>query len=216
MNRAGLSIIAWLCAALIAGCAKSVTVNADFPELLIEPLPLTIGLHYDESLANYAYTEQVPNDAEWNFQLGSANLEMFNTVFGSLFTDTVMVDNIENAAAQHPGLDAVIAPRVDALEFSLPRQSQSDQYSVWIRYNLDIYEPTGDLITRWPVSAYGQSDSKMFSAEGSMELAAIRAMRDAIATIALGFEKQPKISKALFNVGEEQEKQETPADADSD
>jgi hypothetical protein len=56
----------------------------------------------------------------------------------------------------------------------------------------------------------------MFSAEGSMELAAIRAMRDAIATIALGFEKQPKISKALFNVGEEQEKQETPADADSD
>jgi hypothetical protein len=216
MNRLGLSITAWLCAALIAGCAKSVTVDADFPKLLIEPLPLAIGLHYDESLANYDYTEQVPNDAEWKFQLGSANLEMFNTVFGSLFTETVIVDNIENAAVQHPGLAAVIAPQVDALEFSLPRQSQSDQYSVWIRYNLDIYDPTGNLITRWPVSAYGQSDSKMFGAEGSMELAAIRAMRDAIATIALGFKKQPKINKALFNAGEKQEKQEAPADAVAD
>lgn len=193
--------------ALMSGCAQTVNVEADFPEPLVETLPLTVGLKYDEALSGYQYKEQVPNDVEWTFNLGAANLKLFDTVFGSLFSEAVPVADIATAAEQYPELDAVIAPEVEALEFSLPRQSQSDQYSVWIRYNLNVFDPSGDLITIWPVSAYGQSDTRVFGASGAMEQATIRAMRDAAASITLGFDQQPKIKDALLDDGRDESEQ---------
>jgi len=185
--------------ALLAGCSQSVVVETDFPQPMVPSLPLKIGLRYDDALLGYEYREKVPNDVEWSFKLGDANLDLFNTIFASLFAETIRIDDIESAATQYPQLDAIIAPQVEALEFSLPRQSQTDQYSVWIRYNINVYQPTGDLITTWPVSAYGQSDSRTFGGNAAMERATIRAMRDAAATITLGFANQPKIKEAFFS-----------------
>jgi hypothetical protein len=69
---------------------------------------------------------------------------------------------------------------------------------VWIRYNLNVFAPDGTLITRMPISAYGQSDSRTFKGGSSMEQATIRAMRDAAASIIVGFGADPKIRQALL------------------
>ena len=198
VTHATLKITACMLLATLAACSKAITVKGDFPEPLVEPLPLTVGLQYSKDLANYQYSEALPDDATWSFDLGEANIALFDSVFGALFQRTRPIQELQDLAAIEDSVDAVIAPSVEAFEFSLPRQARSDQFSVWIRYNLDVYGPDGELITRWPISAYGQSDSQTFGADDSMALATIRAMRDAAATIVMRFATQPKIKESLL------------------
>jgi hypothetical protein len=175
-----------------------VVVETDFPTPLIEPLPLTVGLHYDPALTDYNYTEELASDGSWSFTLGEANTKLFDGALTSLFEQTVRVDAAGGTGAPYDGLNAVIEPILEAFEFSLPSQSRSEQYSVWIRYRLNIYRPDGTLITGWPISAYGQSDARTFGKSAAMEQAAINALRDAYASIVIGFAKQPKIKAAFF------------------
>ena len=183
---------------LLLACSKTVVIETDFPEPLVPSLPLTIGLHYDETIRNYSYSEELPNDVDWSFELGNANVKLFDKIFVALFDKTLSVEAVGGDAAPYSELDAIIAPTVEAFEFSLPRQSQSDQYAVWIKYILKVYTPDGNLITSWPVSAYGQSDARTFGAGKAMAKATINAMRDAAVSIVTGFEKQPKIKEALL------------------
>jgi hypothetical protein len=183
---------------LLLACSKSIVIETDFPEPLVPSLPLTVGLHYGDTITNYSYQEDLPYDEDWSFELHETNAKLFDKIFAALFDQTIHVEEIGGNAAPYSELDAIIEPSVEAFEFSLPRQSQSDQYAVWIRYNLKIYTPDGNLITSWPISAYGQSDSRMFGASKAMEKATINALRDAAVSIVTGFEKQPKIREALL------------------
>jgi hypothetical protein len=183
---------------LLGGCSQSVVVETDFPEPLIEPLPLQVGLHYDSALTDYSYTEELPSDATWSFTLGDVNTKLFDGAFSALFEQTVQVGDTGGTGDPYDGLNAVIEPILEAFEFSLPRQSRSEQYSVWIRYRLNVYTPDGTLITGWPISAYGQSDSRAFGKNKAMEQAAINALRDAYASIVIGFAKEPQIKAALL------------------
>jgi hypothetical protein len=192
----GLTVLAYV--SLLPACSKSVVVTTDFPEPIVSALPLSVGLYYGEALREYIYREDLPNDGTWSFSLGEANTRLFDGIFESLFEQTVHVDNTGEPGAPRSTLDAIIEPSIEALEFSLPKQSRSDQYAVWIRYNLDIYKPDGNLITRWTISAYGQSDSKILGANKAMAKATISAMRDAGASIVTGFENEPMIKAALL------------------
>lgn len=182
----------------MAGCSKNIVVESTFPEPVIESLPLDAGVNYTQALENYDYVEDLPNDIEWSITLGEANVRMFDAAFGAMFRNVVPVEQPGGAGAPFDTLDVVIEPKVDAFEFSLPRQSRSDQYAVWIRYNLAVYEPGGQFITNWPVSAYGQADSRLFGGGGAMKAAVVRAMRDAIANIVIGFPNEPTVRAALF------------------
>ena len=198
--------------AQLIGCSQAITVETDFPKPVIEPLPLKAGLRYDEGLTGYRYVEELANDGTWSFDLGNANRALFDTVFESLFRETVAVSAIDAADEEQPDIDVIIEPGVETMEFSLPRQSQTDQYGVWISYNLAIYEPAGDLIIKWPVKGYGQSDSRTFSADKSMEQATIQAMRDAAAIITLGFSDQPLVKKALLENGDDTDNEQNAPD----
>jgi len=199
IKNLSLPYLVVLAAALLGACAKSIVVESEFPEPAIQALPLNIGIHYEEEFANYRYTEDLPNDVEWSFDLGGANIKLFDGIFSALFDITSIVDGSGGSDPSYTALDAVIVPAIQAFEFSLPRQSNSEQYSVWIRYNLQVYSPSGTLIASWPVSAYGQSDERTFSASAAMEEAVIKAMRDAAASILIGFAEEPKIKEALLS-----------------
>lgn len=193
------------CIGLLSACTTSVIVNSDFPEPLISALPLAVGLHYGESIKDYHYSEELPNGGTWSFDLGETNMRLFDDIFEALFEHTRHVDGTGGPDAQYSDLAAVIAPTLEALEFSLPRQSRSDQYAVWMRYNINVFTPDGNLITSWPVSAYGQSDSGLWGADKAMGQAAINAMRDAAASILTGFETEPRIKEALFTDEDDEE-----------
>ncbi len=85
------------------------------------------------------------------------------------------------------GFDVIIEPSIDAFEFSLPSQSATNKYSVWIRYTVSVFRPDGELLTAWNVSAYGEAAETTPQPARSMEQATILALRDAATTITLGF-----------------------------
>jgi hypothetical protein len=197
-NTAGLTIACAAATVLLLGCSKQVVVETTFPEPLIEELPLDAGVYYAETLRNYTYEEDLPNDLDWEFELGDANVRMLDRALGALFREMITVDQPGGSGEPYDRLDVVIHPTLEAFEFSLPRQSRSDQYAVWIRYNLAVHAPDGRLITNWPVSAYGQADSRLFRGGSAMEAAVVRAMRDAIANIVIGFPLDKNIAAALL------------------
>jgi hypothetical protein len=189
----------WLAACVgLSGCSQNVVVETDFPDPLVEKAPLNVGVFYTDALRNYSYEEDVPNDVAWSFSMGAANIRMFDAAMGAMFARVTPVTAPGGTGAPFDELDVVIEPALDAFEFSLPRQSRSDQYGVWIRYNLRVYTPDGTLQTTWPVSAYGQSDARTFGSEHSMEAAVVQAMRDAIASMVIGFTSTPTIRAILF------------------
>ena len=194
LGKARVALLA-LCA---AGCSGAVNVQSDFPPPLVERTALKVGLYYGPELTNYVYSEDTGTDVDWTLRLGEANIRMFDSAFGAMFAAVQRVSSVAAARDEFPGLDAIVAPSVEKLEFSLPSQSRTEHYAVWIRYNVDVHTPDGALVLRWPVNAYGQSDAGGLSGEKPMERATVLAMRDAEATIALEFARQPKIREALF------------------
>jgi hypothetical protein len=183
---------------LLSGCGGPVIVEEAFPVPLIERLPLRVALHYAPAVADYTYKESLAGERDWTVHLGTANVRMFDSVFAGLFLATQRVAGIDTAAQEMPDLDAIIAPAVDAFEFSLPGQAGTGRYAVWIRYNLDVYDRDGQLLLRWPVTAYGQSGTGGLSDEESMERATVLALRDAAASIAVGFAQQPRLRESLL------------------
>jgi hypothetical protein len=173
-------------------------VPQTFPVPLVERIPVRVAVHYSPALTEFVYKEDIAAERDWTVQLGAANVRMFDAVFQGMFAVTQRVDSVQGAAAEMPEADVIIAPVVDTFEFSSPSQSATDQFAVWIRYNLDVYSPDGQLVARWPVAAYGQSGTGGMSDEKSMERATVLALRDAAATIAVNFTKQPKIRETFL------------------
>jgi hypothetical protein len=186
--------------ACVSGCAQTVEVKTDFPDPLVDSLPLKVGMRYSQQFLEYRYSEDLPDDVSWSFSIGESNRKLFDKIFTTLMEQAVEVGDDDSLE----GFDAIIEPSVVALEFSLPRQSRSDQYAVWIRYMLKVLDTDGQLISELPISAYGQSDSKLLNGDDSMRQATIRAMRDAAVSIIVSFSKDEKIRQALLELpGEE-------------
>ena len=53
-------------------------------------------------------------------------------------------------------------PSIDAIEFSVPEQSQDETFSVWIRYRIKIFDSTGNEIINWPISSMEKLQLQLF------------------------------------------------------
>jgi len=192
-----------LVASLAAACAKSIKVSGNFPEPLVGELPLTIGVLYNDKLAGYVHVEDPMMDAEWSIDIGQANVDMFRALFNGMFKETIELRLAEDGTIVLPEnkrLDAIIEPRLEDFEFSVPRQSGNDQYTVWIRYNIRITTPESERIGDWRITAYGQVDegSMGLGDENAMQEAAIIALRDAAANISTAFSNAPGVRSKLL------------------
>lgn len=183
--------------ALLTACSTTAPVPELFPAPLMTSLPLTAGVRYSEDFRNYSYTEAAPGEHKWVVMMGSANVAMFDTVLESIFQDTVQLDGTELPRALSRRIDVVIQPEVESYEFATPADWSTDNFTVWITYRINVLTPQGNLITSWPVRAYGTSRHKMFSADKSLAEATTLAMRDAGATVSLHFDDEPRIREWL-------------------
>jgi hypothetical protein len=181
---------------LAAGCDQALTVPNTFPEPLVEPLPLDIALYLSDEFANYRYRENVAGDSKWDIDIGKANVALFESVSRRLFRSATRVSSRPEGAAA-AGFNIIIEPSVAAFEFSLPSQSATEQYSVWIRYSVKVFRPDGELITSWNISAYGESGSTLLRPARSMQEATIVALRDAAATLAVSFVNEARAHGVL-------------------
>ncbi len=184
-------------AAVLAGCASSVGVEAEFPRPLVEPLPIRVGVIFSEALRTFEYYEEIPQHSKWTIQLGTANVAMFEPLFASMFRETRIVSAPSLSEADLSGLDAVLQPELEKFEFDVPRSSESKFVEVWLQYRLTLLATDGTQIAAWPVVGYGKAQTGMLGNEGSLRRAAVRAMREVGATLVTGFAKQPAVGEWL-------------------
>lgn len=177
--------------AMTWGCVSSVVVEADFPTPLVEPLPVAVGVIFDEELTTYVHVEDLPQQSAWTIDLGDANIAMLSPLFDAMFVETERVDSVPITGAA--GVDGVLQPRLEKFEFDVPIGERDQFVEVWMQYQLTLYEPDGSVVVEWPVSGYGKAELTR-RREDSVRRAAIVAMREVGATISTKFAEQPDVN----------------------
>lgn len=184
-----------LLALLVAGCGTTTVEvsGGDFPKPIVPSMPLNLGVHFSDEFRGYRLEESVPQRGDWSIDIGSAQVNMLRTVLPAMFDRVVEVDSLAPEALPQ-GLNAVLVPSVQEMQFAIPFQTRSNFFEVWIRYEMSLIDPRGDVIARWPVTAYGKTRSLMLeTAEAAMRDAAVNALRDAGAFLAIGFPNQQEL-----------------------
>lgn len=184
-----------LIAGLISGCAGS-NVKLQMPTIptpLIHQIPATVGLRMPENFYHFVHEEQVFGREEWSIDLGGSNAALFTQLFGYMFQNVIVLNDSDDPKAL--AIDALIEPSIDAFEFSVPNQSKTDSFAVWIRYRIRVFDFDGNEVANWPVSAYGKSQTSSISGSQALQRAAILAMRDAAALMIIKLDEMTGISK---------------------
>jgi len=179
---------------LAAGCASNVTVdNPTIPEPRIDKLPMDIAVRIPAEFHNFVHEENVLGRETWTIDLGAANASFFTQLFGYMFENVIVIGPDENALDYN--FDALVEPTIEGFEFSVPNQSKTDAFAVWIRYRMQIFDSLGNNASTWTVSAYGKSQKEGMGGSKSLQRAAVLAMRDAAALILLQMDKSTKIGE---------------------
>lgn len=185
-----------LAAVLLGACAHTVRVDGQYPAPVGTQYPLTVGIYLSEDFRNFNHHEDSEDRDEWNINTGRAQKNLFETVLGSMFTQTV-------ALAHYPedlpaNVELVIVPEVRELQFTMPRETRVNIFEVWIKYDMHAYDQSGKTVADWVITAYGKTPTAFLkSREDALAQAIDVALRDAGATLFTGFGRVPELQALL-------------------
>lgn len=195
-----------LSCSLLAACSSNLVISppATFPEPLVEPLALRLGVHYPEEFKNYTYEQPVKQTnkkkkkkkkqrSKFSVAIGEAQTQLMRTVFGALFKS---VKTVDAAALNVPSeeFDLLLVPEVLEFQFSTPRVTKVNVYEIWIKYQFSLQAADGEEIATWVVPVYGKTPTKFLkSKDDAVNLATLVALRDCGAAFVTGFSRVPEI-----------------------
>lgn len=191
-NKLRLASFAGIAALTLAGCASTVSIEMPtIPQPRLEKIPVDVAVRIPDNFYNYEHTEDILGRDKRSIQLGASNANFFSQLFDHMFQSTVILAPDDDP--RNFQFDALIEPAIEGFEFSTPGQTQSDAYSVWIRYRINVFDSVGNRASSWTVSAYGKSQKEGITGSDSLRRAAVLAMRDAAALIIMQMDKVSKI-----------------------
>jgi hypothetical protein len=160
----------------------------------IEKLPMDIAVRIPDEFNHFVHEENILGKEKWTIDLGAANASFFKQLFGYMFENVIVLGPTDDAT--NYTFDALVEPKIEGFEFSVPNQSKTDAFAVWIRYRMQVFDSVGNSASTWTVSAYGKSQKEgMTGGSKSLRRAAVLAMRDAAALILLQMDKSTKIGE---------------------
>ena len=168
------------CAFLAAGCGSTVSMDPPtIPVPLLEPMQVSVGVRFPDNFEDFTHEEEVLTGEQWTIHLGRSNAVLFTELFGYMFQDVTILGPEDDPFTMD--FDAYIEPSIDAFEFSVPNQTRTDAFAVWIRYRIKVWDSAGEQIANWPIAAYGKSQTTTLGGSSALQRAAVLAMRDAAA-----------------------------------
>ena len=177
----------------LGACSSQVTVqDPSIPDPLVEKIPISIAVRFPDVFEHFVHEEQVIDKKKWTIDLGRSHVLLFTDLFRAMFNDLTVID--DDVDARDMPIDFLIEPSIDAFEFSVPAQSHTSSFAVWIRYRIKIFDNEGKLFASWPITAYGKSLSTVMGGNDALYRAAVLAMRDAAALIIMRMDEVADMS----------------------
>jgi hypothetical protein len=185
----------------VCGCGPTrLTVHADIPPLLVQPMPLTMGVRIPKAFAGYVQKEKSGND-QWEIELGAAQSGAISRVMQAMFRHTVMLGD------QAPGqggagaaeLDGIVETTLDSYVYLLPSTAPgaSAFFSATIGFKVDLKSPDGTVVGSWVYEGYGSAPERGLSQSEGVALVSGLAIRDACANLAVHLPEQELLRNLL-------------------
>lgn len=189
----------------LAGCGPTtVQVEGQFPEPLMQQLPLAMGVWYGEDFRGHEFFDEAKGrgESDWLVQTGSAQIEMWDILLNGMFLRMTQMSEEPGPDKLNEAVDAILIPSVDELQYAIPTHTNVKVYEIWMRYRFKLVEQNGDPIAEWTMTAYGKTPTAFLQSDAAaVNLAAIVALRDAGANFATGFMKVPEVRAWLQQRG---------------
>lgn len=188
---------------LIGACTRAVDPNLEAPPVLAEPLPLTVGVYYDDALRSHELTNQPPVEVSFTVKTGAAHVSFFDGLFAELFVETVPVANKEAAFADGRAFDALIEPTIESLDYFFYDDGGFNMIvPVNAQYEIHLYGRDGEAIHSWTVSGEGETDAVL--AYTAIEDGVVIALRQAGAQLALKLLDNEVLRACLEDISDDQ------------
>ena len=182
--------------AALAGCGDvQVAAESQMPTPLIDPLPVTVGVHYSEDFSKYQHAEERWG-VKWKAELGPYHVRMADRLFHAAFREIVEVKDLKNLPASAPYV-AIVEPRIEQYSFITPKDTGANYYAVTIKYRLNVLAPSGETADSLTFTGYGSFKSGGMSSTTPMVSATKAAMRDAAAKFLVQFPEQDVAKKLV-------------------
>ncbi|TXS89301.1 hypothetical protein FV139_20315 [Parahaliea maris] len=187
--------------ALLSACGPSeVAVQGQFPAPLMQKLPLSLGVWYDEGFRTHEFFDEAKGRAEsgWIVKTGDAQVQMWDTLLPGMFRELTHMKAKPEPGQMNQAVDAVLIPHVDELQYAIPTHTNVKVYEIWMRYRFELVSPGGKPLAEWTMTAYGKTPTAFLqSDEAAVNLAAVVALRDAGANFATNFTRVPQVQDWL-------------------
>jgi hypothetical protein len=203
-----------------------VIVEGNFPEPLLDPLPITMGVIYPPAFAQHEFFDEAKGRAEsdWLVKTGEAQVAFWDILLGGLFQEVVHIDSWETVESEGGRIDGVLIPSIAELQYTVPTHTNVKVYEIWMRYEFRLanmaaihqqadgalsFNPD-DRLAQWPITAYGKTPTAFLqSDEEAVNLAAVVALRDAGAHFITTFGRTPEVAAWLDGLSPRQASGET-------
>ena len=171
--RAGCAAVLFI----LWGCAGGAHVipEVKIPDPLVESFPKTVGIVYPPELTEYVFDEN--------------QKQVFENSLGAIFDEMVTLDSLEDKSKP---VEGIFKPKIAGMIVTVPRETGKDHFEVWIRYELELFRPNGELIHKFRIPAYGKVNRRDFGnvmerSSQALQQATENALRDASTRIIIYF-----------------------------
>jgi hypothetical protein len=196
LSHTVLTVLPLAALAALTGCGDvQVAAESQMPTPLVDPLPITVGVHYTEDFSKYAHAEERWG-VKWKAELGPYHVRMAERLFNAAFRETIPVKDLKALPANPPYV-AIIEPRIEQYSFITPKDTGANYYAVTIKYRLNVLAPSGETADSLTFTGYGSFKSGGMSSTTPMVSATKAAMRDAAAKFLVQFPEQDVARKLL-------------------
>ena len=136
---------------LLLGCMKNVTISEveHYPKPLLKPLPLKIGVYYNDDFRNYETTEW-----DLKIRLGKANIALFDYILPHVFKEVTPVKHLSEANEDLGNFDIILEPSITSYSCNFILEWET-KCQVDITYAITFYSPNSMQLVKWSINAEG-------------------------------------------------------------
>jgi hypothetical protein len=198
VSRAGAAALL----ALLGACGTTqFEAQTVIPAPLITQIPIVVGVHITPEFRNQVHREE-RDGGDIEIAVGKAQTDGFLRLLTAMFTRAVPVPSVAEGAAIDPEMRGVFEPVLEEFSFITPADTGTSLYAVSLKYRVNAYRPSGELIDSWTFTGYGAVPSMGLPTQGkpALQRATALAMRDAGTKLAVEFREQA-IVRGLIDAG---------------